>query len=71
MATMGDNFHKLAQTTGRMTAPNSNEVKADQAKLGGIRATVGGASSEIVTAAISLPIALAVIAIFVIDNRRD
>lgn len=70
----GPTFARMrqAQTAGRVTAPGDNEAKAGNAAVTGIRASLpGGATVQKVGAALTVPIAITIIAIFVIDQQRD
>jgi len=66
MATLGPTFSQI-QATGRMTEP-SETVKDSQAKVVGIRGSIASTKVEQVGAYLSIPIAFALIAIFVLDN---
>jgi hypothetical protein len=68
MATLGPTFTQI-QATGRMTEP-ADSVKDSQAKVVGIRGSIPENFKHIdkVGAYLSLPVALAIITIFVLDN---
>jgi hypothetical protein len=66
MATLGPTFQAI-QATGRMTEP-SDSVKDSQAKVVGIRGSISSAKVDTIGAYLSVPVALAFIAIFVLDN---
>ena len=68
MATIGPSFAAI-QATGRMTEP-SDTVKENQAKVVGIRGSIPDSFKHMdkIGSYLSIPVALAIITIFVLDN---